>query len=121
MKRNHILLPALQFAAAAFFAQTAVAQQTETYCVSKSDRRIVAASNCDDAANNDVLKVDAPAGLAVGSIIDEDDDMSENTGSPTSRVRARNAKDLESGGFGEIVDRDEATSTTSERPRATGS
>jgi hypothetical protein len=118
MKRNHILLPALQFAAAAFFAQTALAQQTETYCVSKSDRRIVAASDCDDAANTDVLTIDAPAGLAVGSIIDEDDDM----GSPASRVRARHADDLESGGFGEIVDRDDATSTTtSGRPRATGS
>jgi hypothetical protein len=101
MKRGHITLPALQFAAAAFFATTALA---ETYCVDQ-DHKVVAATNC-DGVSNIFTEVDGPDGLAVGSVV------------PHRTVRvARDAapapddghdgedEDLESGGFGHVEER----------------
>jgi hypothetical protein len=110
--RNHILLPALQFAAAAFFAKAALAAPTAdnthtdnmdmmdpdmehaTYCVD-ADHRVVATSACDDsaraaAASNGGIKlmtVQGPVGLAIGDVHVP---MAMPTATPTAHVKRSN-------------------------------
>ncbi|KAK4038598.1 hypothetical protein C8A01DRAFT_37434 [Parachaetomium inaequale] len=129
--RNHILLPALQFAAAAFFAKAALAAptadntdtntNTQTYCVD-GNHRVVATSNCDDVAvgGGKLMTVQGPPGLEIG-------DLHVPAGSQARNVAREQQQgddddDMVSGGFGEVEQRDEATSTTSSRgSRPTGS
>jgi hypothetical protein len=66
MKREHITLPALQLAAATFFAATALA---ETYCVDQASK-VVATNNCNNAgATGKFSLVKGPLGVALGDVI----------------------------------------------------
>jgi len=78
MKREHITLPALQLAAAAFFAKTAVA---ETYCVDQ-DSKIVATNNCNNAdASAKFSFVKGPLGMALGDVVSRSMKVNNNHGS----------------------------------------
>ncbi|KAI1804706.1 hypothetical protein F4811DRAFT_264019 [Daldinia bambusicola] len=68
MKRQHIALPTLQVAAAAFFA---AGVQAETYCVDGANK-VVAKAECDNADTHAVGQFflhQGPPGLTVGQVI----------------------------------------------------
>ncbi|KAL2198091.1 hypothetical protein P885DRAFT_76799 [Corynascus similis CBS 632.67] len=78
MKREHITLPALQLAAAAFFAKTAVA---EIYCVDQASK-IVATNNCNNAdASAKFSFVKGPLGMALGDAVSRTMKVNNNDGS----------------------------------------
>jgi hypothetical protein len=116
MKRGHITLPALQFAAAAFFATTALA---ETYCVDQ-DHKVVAAANC-DGASTVFTEVEGPAGVAVGRVVPHRTVRVARDAAPAPHEghAAGEDEDMESGGFGYVEGRD--STTTSKAPRPSGS
>ncbi|KAI0847054.1 hypothetical protein F5Y00DRAFT_124530 [Daldinia vernicosa] len=69
MKRQHIALPTLQVAAAAFFA-TAASVQAETYCVDGATTKVVAKTECDNLhAGGQFFLHQGPPGLTVGEAI----------------------------------------------------
>jgi hypothetical protein len=107
MKRGHITLPALQFAAAAFFAPTALA---EKYCINKS-LQVADMANCDNAADGFSV-VDGPAGVATGSTVTWNvDEFNERRSMPQTAAPEYDERDLEAGGFGGLEGRDHATTS----------
>ncbi|KAK3303892.1 uncharacterized protein B0T15DRAFT_223634 [Chaetomium strumarium] len=109
MKRGHITLPALQFAAAAFFAPTALA---EKYCINKS-LQVADMSNCDNNAGAEGFSViDGPAGVAAGSSVTWNvaDFNNERRAVPRTAAPEYDERDLEAGGFGAVEER--AATTT---------
>ncbi|KAK4234287.1 hypothetical protein C8A03DRAFT_37937 [Achaetomium macrosporum] len=111
MKRRHITLPALQFAAAAFFAQTAFA---EKYCINKN-LQVADMTNCDNA-NEGFSVIEGPAGVATGSSVTWNvEEFNGARAMPRTAAPEYDERDLESGGFGRLQDRDPSSTTTTTR------
>lgn len=91
MKTEHLTLPALQFAAAAFFASGAqAADQAQTYCVDVNDT-VLDIAHCEGAeTSGSFFLVDAAPGTAVGSQV---------TGIVGNKIDSTDEAALEAAGF----------------------
>ncbi|CAJ2503923.1 Uu.00g113170.m01.CDS01 [Anthostomella pinea] len=100
MKYDHVTLPALQMAAAAFLASTC---QAKTYCTDQNSR-VVAKSNCDGTQpRDDFFLTQHTARAAVGDIVEgRKVDSTNPIARKVARVPAMPGK--EAGGFGRRED-----------------
>lgn len=113
MKTEHVTLPALQVAAALFFASSAHAQSAQTYCVDVNDV-IVDLTSCNGSEANKYFVVDGEPGGATGGTV---------TGAVGTKIDSTDTAALQSagytpGGFGQTDGSSSSSSSGSGGSRA---